>query len=212
MVGATYWFGTGTGFGEGAAVFFPGGPAGVRAFTLALAGVALLLGIDVQSQWDRQRARKLLESRIASSARIVLYRAVAATIAGGLIAVVMALAAPLLALRSGRLVLWEPTALYVLLTALPVVWLGVGAGMLARTWIRSDLAAMVSVESINNSSNVPAGTGAIDYAVYFEGRADLQGMPLLFALDYINTPDSGNAPGLSIYLERVLVESFPRPF
>lgn len=143
MLGAAYWFGTGTGFGEGAAVFFPGGPVGVRAFTIALAGVALLLGIDVQSQWDRQRARKLLESRIASSWSIVNARALAATVAGSIIALVIAFAAPLLALRGGGLVLWEPTILYLLLTALPTIWIGVTSGMLARTWLRSDLAAMV---------------------------------------------------------------------
>lgn len=72
-------------------------------------------------------------------------------------------------------------------------------------------AAILNVESSNNSSNVPSSGAIVDYRLFFEAPAGITGSNLLLSFDYLFVPASGNDPTQAITLEAIAVDSFQPP-
>ncbi len=129
-------------WGEGAAVFLPGGETGVRAFGLMYAIASMVLATDLAGQADRHHARSLYDARPVSGFALQCSRFLAmfATIAP--LAVATSLLPPAIVRARGGDALLAPNALYLCGHVLPLVALCVAAGLAARSWIRNDTSAL----------------------------------------------------------------------
>ncbi len=72
-------------------------------------------------------------------------------------------------------------------------------------------AVYTEVQSVNASSNTPAGGEARDYFLFFEAPAELAGTPLQFAFDYLYIPGQGKDPSTVLYLDTLRVDSYVAP-
>ncbi|MCC7392572.1 hypothetical protein IT571_09485 [Candidatus Sumerlaeota bacterium] len=136
-----YWFARFKGFGEGASVWFPGGIHGIEGFSVFFAVAAVILGGDCIGQWDRHRARQGFETRLASPFRFALASVLSVTLASLIPSLIACYWAIVGAWRADFYVLWLPNLLYMMTTALPILFCGAAAGLLGRTIFKADLAA-----------------------------------------------------------------------
>lgn len=141
---AAWWFSRGEMFGEGAIVYFPGGPRLVIAAFSVWCAAAVVLGAEVWGAVDRARAHRLVETRLR---RPVEY------LAAGWLAVVLALLPVMIAAtmwpsigywRADLPVHWTPPLLALLVIGLPLAMMGAAAGVLGRIVGRTDFAGIAA--------------------------------------------------------------------
>lgn len=141
---AAWWFSRGEMFGEGAIVYFPGGPRLVVAAFSVWSAAAVLLGAEVWGGVERARAHRLVETRLR---RPVEY------LAAGWLAVVLALVPVMAAAtmwpsigywRADLPVYWTPPLLALLVVGLPLAMMGAAAGVLGRILGRTDFAGIAA--------------------------------------------------------------------
>lgn len=71
--------------------------------------------------------------------------------------------------------------------------------------------ALLNVESIPGSSNLPTEAAPKEYSLWFTGRQEIENSELLWAFDYLFVPGVGNDPGKSVFLKSLRVDSFAVP-
>jgi hypothetical protein len=132
VVAVTALLSRGEMFGYAASVFYPGGALGalVAAGVFSLAGV--VFGVDAWGGADRHRAARLLESKLAHPAEVVLSRVVAVCIGLTVLALLSALWPVIGAWRADFPVLWGPPFVFVGTVLAPLILAGTAGGFLAR--------------------------------------------------------------------------------
>lgn len=141
-LGAAYWFSRAAGFGEGSAPQFPSGAWGVFGFSVFFALSAAVLGVDSLGQWDRRRARSLLDTHMVRPFAFLFSNLIPIVLLGAVPVAAVGLWPVIGAWRAGLYVLWWPTWVYLAATGLPLLFCGAAAGLFARTLVKSDLAAL----------------------------------------------------------------------
>lgn len=138
-----WWLSRQPGFSEGSMTWFPMGEEGIIWVTCFLAAGAAVLGVDCVGQWDRHRARPILDARLLHPLRFVVARWLGVTLLSMVPAFLATFWAPVGAWRAGLEVEWLPSVLYLILCAFPVVAVAGAAGISARALFPSDAPALI---------------------------------------------------------------------
>ncbi len=150
-------------WGEGAAVFFPGGLTGLRSVGFLYAGAAIVLATDLAGQADRYHAQLLYSVRPVSGLVLQCSRfASLVTVMAPLIVATCVLPPALVKLR-GEDTLSAPNVLVLWGHYLPLVAVSVAGGLAARSWVRNDPAALAAAA---------LGVGPLVWIALFDSRPE----------------------------------------
>ncbi|MCB2153582.1 hypothetical protein KQI84_01745 [bacterium] len=143
LIGA-YIMDSGMSFGPGAAVAFPGGEIGIRAFSIFFTTAALVLGVDLVGQLDRHFARRAFDARPLPGLSVQAARCLAVAAALLIPAAVVTIFPFASPFNDHGKLLVEPSLVLFACVLAPLILAGASAGVFMRSFLPNDGAALIT--------------------------------------------------------------------